>query len=62
VLLAKDTDLGDERAVYRDLIHACFGGSDILQYSERATERARITRARDADRMQRQFLDGERIR
>jgi hypothetical protein len=62
VLWSKGTDLGDERAIFRDLLSATYGGADILRYSELATERARVMRARDADRMQRQFLDGERIR
>jgi hypothetical protein len=62
VLSAMGADIGDEREVYRELSKACFDRGAIIAFSEAAVERVRIMRARDADRLQRQFLDGERIR
>jgi hypothetical protein len=62
ILRALETDLGDSREVMLALVAKGFGYGDILSHMDLAVECARMLWARDADRMQRQFLDGERIR
>jgi phosphoribosylformylglycinamidine (FGAM) synthase-like amidotransferase family enzyme len=55
-------DLGDSREVMLALVAKGFSYGDILAHMDLAVERSRMLWARDADRLQRQFLDGERIR